>query len=219
MKKIKLIPFVIITCFYLNALNAQRSTNYDVSGEWIVGVGINIIEDNGKKFNTGSSTNFSIPVIISAEYNFTSQFSVNGSFSANKYVAGKVVDSGIIQEGREANYSAFDVATKFYFRDILNNYVIEPYIMGGLGYTNIGSYTVLYEKSNSNELREIPSVGRVTLNTGIGANYWFSRSFGMNVNFLGKFGVKSGENKDFISNQMQFSLGVFYSFKIYNWRS
>ncbi|MFT4683777.1 MAG: hypothetical protein ACI8RP_000244, partial [Urechidicola sp.] len=47
--------------------------------------------------------------------------------------------------------------------------------------------------------------GRMTFNTGLGANYWFSSTWGINLNLAGKFGVGSD-----VTNQLQNSLGVLY---------
>jgi len=214
MKKIKLIPFVIITCFYLNTSNAQ--TTNDISGEWQFGLGLNVIKDNGKKGEV-KSLNFGNPFILSAEYAFSNQFSLNAGLSFNKYKEGQAVDGLVVAEGDSASYMAFDLSLKFYFRELWDTNNFEPYVLAGFGYTTIGSYEALNEGKNI--IRQFPRVGRMTMNVGLGTNYRFSESWGMNLNVMAKFGAKSGENKDFISNQGQISLGVFYSFLKKDWRS
>ncbi len=217
MNKIKLTSLFIITGFCLNTMYAQIN---DPSEKWVFGLGLNIVQDDISGVNSKVANNFSTPFILSAEYSLNNHFSFNGSLSFNKYIAGKSVDSRIVQEENEANYVAFDLITKFNFLNLNNNnYKFEPYVFGGLGYTNIGSYVAL--KNNDNQLLEIPAVGRLTINTGFGANYWFSKSWGMNVNLIGKFGIELKEYEyDYVSNQMQFSIGLIYSSaKLSKWRS
>ncbi len=217
MKTTKLTPYFLIVFLCFNALSAQTKRQIadgDRTGHWFLGLGLNLIDDDFTGSN-GSSTNFSNPYILDAEYNLNNAFSFYGSLSFNKFVAGKVVDGRIVQEGGDASYMAFDLGSNFYFRKIMNSYTFEPYLSAGLGYTDIGSYNAL--PIGSTKVIEIPSIGRLTLNTGFGANYWLSSTWGMNVNLMAKFGINSKEDeKDYVSNQMQISFGVLYSLGIHN---
>ncbi len=218
LKKTIVIKYILIASLCFNTLNAQikrEIANDYRTGQLLLGVGLNLVEDSGESFSTESSINFSNPFKLNVEYTLGNEFSFFGSLSFNKYVAGKVVDRRIVQEGGEANYMAFDVGTNFYFRKILNKYNIGPYLSFGLGYTNIGSYIAL--PKGTTEVLEIPSVGRLTINPGLGINYWFSPTWGMNANVMAKFGIDSKEYEyDYVSNQMQFSFGVIYSLEINN---
>lgn len=207
MKKIKLTLLFVIAGFCLNTLYAQTN---NLSEKWVFGLGLNIVQDDISGSNSEIANNFSTPFILSTEYLYTKHFSFNASLSFNKYIAGKSVDSRIVQKGTEASYVAFDLSTKYYFRDLNNKYLFEPYLLGGLGYTNIGSYVALQNKDN--QLLAIPAIGRLTINTGFGVNYWFSKSWGINVNVMGKFGLESKQyESDFVTNQTQFSFGILYS--------
>ncbi len=70
---------------------------------------------------------------------------------------------------------------------------------------------------DENGFYDVPEIGRITLNGGIGFNYWFVENFGLNFNFAVKVGMASGEFKtgpNSVSNQTQFSLGLFISLVI-----
>jgi len=216
MKQLKLIPCIVLSFLWITALHCQ-TFNTHKSEKWLLGIGVNFIEDNGLKADIGTSIHFSNPLSLSAEYTVKNNWSINGSLSFNKYKAGKLVDGSLLLNESDANYIAFDVSTKYYVSEALNISNIEPYALAGMGYTNIGSYQV--SLANSTAIKEIPQVGRLTLNTGVGTNYWFSNSWGLNLNLMGKFGIKSGENKEYISNQLQFSFGFIYSKSASNWRS
>ena len=216
MKQVKLLPCVVLSFLWLNALHSQTFNN-SKSEKWLLGVGVNFIEDNGLKADIGTSLHFSNPLCLSAEYALNNTWSINGNVSFNTYKAGKQVDGFLLINESNANYTAFDVSTKFYFNEAIKISNIGIYALAGIGYTTIGSYQVAL--TNSPAIKEIPQVGRLTLNAGVGTNYWFSNSWGLNLNVLGKFGVKSGINKEYITNQLQFSFGFIYSKNTINWRS
>lgn len=203
------------TCFLFIALFFNTVTAQWEKGEWFAGFGLNIVEDGGAG-PVSHSTHFSNPFVFSTAYALSNQFTLDGSLSFNKYKAGKQVDNRIIHEDSEAPYLAFDVAVKFNFRELLNYYVVEPYVFAGPGYTNIGSYSA---SSSIDESIDVPSIGRLTLNAGIGLNAWFSDYWGINANLAGKIGINSGDYPLYITNQFQFSFGVIYNFKkVHSWR-
>lgn len=222
MKKTKLIPYFLAAFFCIYALNAQIEREIgegDRTGNLFFGFGFNIVEDNGNLFGntTGPSLNFSNPYNFYVEYNVNNKISIFGNLSFNKYVAGKSIDSRIVLKGSKASYVAFDIGSHFYFRKKLDNYTFEPYFSFGMGYTNIGTYKSFYV--GSTKVYEPPAIGRLTINAGFGANYWFSSEWGMNVNLMGKIGLgsdrfKTKYNYDYVSNQIQFSFGVVYSTEI-----
>ncbi len=219
MKKIKLISFLVFVNLCFTSLYAQTNglagnfLREQHTGDWVLGFGVNIVEDGGSgdfsEIFDKSSSHFSNPFILSAEYYTNNHFSFNTSLSFNKYLTGKSVDSGIIPEGAEPIYMALDVSSKYSFRELLKSESFEPYVLLGAGYTNIGSHTSSFD----GRLTQIPSIGRMTVNGGFGANYWFSEKWGLNLNFLAKQGVKSGKYKAYITGQTQFSISALYRFK------
>jgi len=194
-----------------------------IAGDWTLGFGFNVVDDGGVIlggiFNQKEYSHFNTPFIFYVENFYTKQFSFIASLSFNKYVKDKKVDRrGIILKGEEPSYFAVDIATKYYFRDIFLDYIFEPYIFLGLGYTSIGGHKVNPFKVavpsavtvDENGIWNIPSTGNLTFNGGLGVNYWFSKSWGVNFNVAGKCGFVGGKYKEIISNQTQFSVAGYY---------
>ena len=135
--------------------------------------------------------------------------------SMNQYKADKHIDALYIIEGHEASYFAFDLAAKLYFRDWLKTFKFDPYISAGIGFTNIGEYKGIPEDKYAPDqsVVSIESIGRPTVNTGIGFNIWFSQTWGINLNMAGKWGVATGDQEktlNDVSNQLQYTMGVVY---------
>lgn len=176
-KKIKLTSFLVLVSLCFTSLYAQTdglAGNFlreQYTGDWVFGFGVNMVGDGGSgdfgEIFDKSSSHFSNPFVISTEYYASNHFSFNTSLSFNKYLAGKTVDSRIIQEGKEPVYLALDVSSKYSFRELLKSKSFEPYVLLGAGYTRVESYTASYNE----QITEIPLVGRMTLNGGFGANY------------------------------------------------
>jgi hypothetical protein len=196
-------------------------------GYWSIGIGVNAVNDGGqqlKNFFNGENWNLSKPLVVNIEYYHNNMVSFALMASFNEYVAGKNIDdTSYIIKDFEASYMAFDFATKFYLRDFFRNMKFDPYGYLGFGYTNIGAYKSLPFENNDlqddldhiaiddNGNYDVPAIGRITLNIGLGFNYWFTRKWALNFNMAGKFGIGSGDYKrgpNSISNQIQFSLGT-----------
>lgn len=201
----------------------NRRVGDEIKGDWSFGLGINVIDDGGVILGALSNpkkyAHFNRPVQIQTEYFFNNLLSLSPSISFNKYVEGKTADRrGVILRNEEPGYFAVDIASKFYFRDILQNYVIEPYAFLGFGYTNIKEHIVNPYGLNipgsvevdANGQWKIPEIGYMTVNAGVGANYWFSRRWGVNLHIAGKWGVRDGKHEDIISNQIQLSIAALY---------
>ena len=225
---------------WITSVFAQSKGNKRVNsstGNWSFGAGINIIDDSGTKgkdfFNTSENWNMTSPFTVSIEYYINNQFSLIAMGSMNKYVEGKNIDdTGLILKDFEADYLAVDLASRFYFGDLFTNYAFDPYLFLGFGYTTIGAYksepfpidlpvdldvppdsNIFDLPTDENGNYDIPEIGRITINGGVGFNYWFAETFGLNFNFATKVGMASGEFKtgpNMVSNQVQFSLGVIY---------
>lgn len=207
----------------------NRKINDSYDGNWSIGVGVNVVDDSGKKFkdfNTSENWNFSMPLTVNVEYYNNNILSFAIMLSFNEYVAGKNIDdTGFIIKDFEASYMAVDFATKFYLRDFFHTSKFDPYGFLGFGYTKIGAYKSDPFENNilrddldhiaidENGYLDIPDIGRITINGGIGFNFWFSRIWGVNFNMAGKFGIGTSENKrgpNSVSNQMQYSLGTHF---------
>jgi len=164
------------------------------------------------------------PLALNAEYYLNNKFSFNAMFTMNKFKEGKNIDDlAHIIKGHEANYFAFDLATKLYLRDWLKTYKFDPYVFAGFGYTSIGAYKAKpidyitprdYVELDEDGNFVVPSIGRLTVNAGLGFNVWFSQTWGLNFNLAGKWGMGNGDydagSPLGTSNQTQTSLGVIY---------
>ena len=222
----KTILFFAFLGLWISTVNAQSDTewrsgkqvndNYDHN--WSFGAGFNIVEDSGTKgglANPADRWNISQPLALNAEYYLNNYISFNAMFTMNKYKEGKIVDHAYIIEGHEASYMAFDLAAKLYFRDWIKTYKFDPYIFAGFGFTNIGEYQAIKvdEYAPDYGVFEVPSIGRMTVNTGLGFNVWFSQTWGLNLNIAGKWGIATSEHEigpNSISSQFQTALGVIY---------
>lgn len=188
-------------------------TDIDYSGGWIIGAGINMIEDSGHQkfadFFTFKHKNFGNPFMLSVEYLTNSKFSFGVTFLSNKYQSGKEVQGLTIQNDDEPNYFAIDFGSKMFFRKILTKHKFTPYITAGFGYRYISGYQAVSQTDN---LVDVPKTRDITINTGLGVYYWFNKNWGLNINYIGKFALKAGANKNYKTNHLASSLGVFYRF-------
>lgn len=207
----------------------KKKINHLYDGNWSIGVGVNAINDSGKilrDLTADENWNVSKPLTASIEYYANNMFSYALSLSFNEYLADKNIDdTGTIVEDYEASYMAVDFAFKWYWRDFFHSSRFDPFMLVGVGYTEIGAYKLMpFEK---NELRDdldhimvdengyydIPEIGRITINYGIGINLWFTRIWAINFNIVGKFGIGTGEyvrGPNSVSNQMHYSLGTHF---------
>ena len=236
----KLFFLLILLSFWVGNINAQSKGNKRVNkshGNWSFGAGINMVDDSGlegkKFFNIKENWNISVPFTVNMTYYINEFWGVSLEGSLNKYVSGKNIDNtGFIIEGFAANYSAIDLSGKFHFGDLFTSYHFDTYVFLGVGYNVIGAYRTkpfvvdlpVDIDPQPNETDDIPrdaigynipEIGKVTINSGIGFNYWFAETLGINFNFTGKVGVSSGEFKsgpNSVSNHAQFSLGLIYFF-------
>lgn len=227
---------------FVCSLNAQTEGNKRVNssyGNWSFGAGINFVDDSGTNgkdiFNIKENWNFSFPITVSAEYYISNLWSISAVGSMNNYVSGKNIDSlGLVVKGFTADYYAVDLSAKLSIGDIFSSYTFDTYVFFGIGYNKIGRYKidpfavdlpvdidVIPGEINGipvdvNGFYDMPSVGKITLNGGIGFNYWFAETWGLNFNFAGKVAIGGGEVKtgpNSVSNQAQLSLGVIYFLK------
>lgn len=204
----------------------QRTVDDPVAGDWNFGFGLNVVDDGGVilggLFGGNKYNHFHTPLMVYAEYFYNNQFSFNATISMNKYVEGKYVDRrGTILKDEEPGFLAADLGVKFYFRDIFNDYIFEPYVFSGFGYLSIGGHKIepqSYMKPEDVAIGndgnwDLPTISSLTYNLGIGANYWFSKTWGVNVNAGGHWNLKGGEYAAVKSNFTQFSFGAFYCLK------
>ena len=207
MKLVSLLLFLSFWAVGLNAQSYSRSPRENYENNWSFGAGFNIVDDSGKVLggiaNISENWNFSQPFYVSAEYYLNNNFSFMAMLSTNKYLEGKVYNYAYIVDG-DANYFSADLNAKFSFRDIMQTYKFDPYVFLGFGYNSIGSMKTkskIYPYSSG----EVEAASRLTINGGIGFNYWLSKTWGLNLNLAGKWNATGTSN-----NHKQYSLGAVY---------
>ena len=89
------------------------------------------------------------------------------------------------------------MAAQYYF---LESKKYEPYLLAGMGLSHFGDYS-----TTQDPFIVVEPLTVVTLNAGFGINYWFSKTWGINTQVLGKWslGVKN-------NNHSQASIGALY---------
>ena len=191
----------------------QDGTEITFFGNWIIGAGINSVEDSGKQnlsnLFESKYNHLGSPFMLSAEYLINNRWSASTTFLFNKFQSGKEIQGLSIQSGDEPNYFAVDFGAKRFVRKILDKYKFTPYVTGGLGYRRIEGYQAT---SKTGALVNVPKTQDVTANVGLGAYYWINRTWGLNLNYTAKFALKKGANRDFKTNHMVLGFGGFYRF-------
>ena len=212
MKKISYI--LLLTLISINIISAQKwnDRNYaQENSQWILGFGVNALNNSGdvtKNLTKADNWTFArIPFYLSAELIFDGQFSVGSILSLNYFTDGKFMNGekiiGEDQGGNDAGYMAFDMNVKYSFSKLLNSNAFEPYAFIGAGVSHFGDY-----KTQENPTELIEDISIFTFNAGFGMNYWFSSTWGVNLNATGKWGVATAS-----TNHLQSSIGVLYHIK------
>jgi len=212
MKKISYI--LLLTLISINIISAQKwnDRNYaQENSQWILGFGVNALNNSGdvtKNLTKADNWTFAkIPFYLSAELIFDGQFSLASILSLNYFTDGKFMNGekivGEDQGGNDSGYMAFDMNVKYSFSKLLNSNAFEPYAFIGAGVSHFGDY-----KTQENPTELIEDISIFTFNAGFGMNYWFSSTWGVNLNATGKWGVAT-----ISTNHLQSSIGVLYHIK------
>ncbi len=200
MKK-NILYFSISLLLSTNLILAQEElqlTSKDslVLSSWVVGLGINIVDDTATPFgeqflNIDDTWNMvPYPSRISIGRFFKSGIGLEAIGTYNKYKVGKLIDGKINQAPRD--YFAIDGKISYDMNKLVGQTGwFDPYVHVGAGYSSIGG------------------LGRSTANAGFGFNTWFSDTWGLNFNTMGKWGIPEGSTK-----QLQHSAGVVYQFAV-----
>jgi len=179
--------------------NVRRST---IRAPWIVGLGWNVIDDDGEPFNklfdAGKSWNVvPYPSKLSCEKIFLQGWSVEAAANYNQLKSGKIINNDLAKTTQ--TFISFDINGKFNLMEFAKKKIFfDPYVMNGFGYTYRGS-----SKHSS-----VP-----TANIGLGFNCWiYNNIIGINVQSQAKFALISPIIKT-PANYLQHSLGIVYKFE------
>jgi OOP family OmpA-OmpF porin len=179
--------------------NVARST---ARSPWIVGLGWNVIDDDGKPFKklVDVSNSWNIvpyPSKLSCEKALIQGWSVEATGSYNQLKSGKIVNNDLIKTTQ--TLISFDINGKFNLMEFAKKKTVffDPYALGGFGYT--------YRSSKKNS-------SAPTANIGLGFNCWlYNDMIGINVQSQAKFALISPIIKT-SANYLQHSLGIVYKF-------
>lgn len=178
--------------------NVKRSTT---RSPWIIGLGWNVIDDDGKPFDKLFDANNSWHVVpypskLSCEKVFIQGWSIEAAANYNQMKSGKTVNNDVVKSTQ--TFISFDINGKFSFSEFMKNKIFfDPYLLHGFGYTYRGV----------GKLSHAP-----TANIGLGFNCWvYDDMIGIRVQSQAKFAIAS----PFITssgNYLQHSLGIVYKF-------
>ena len=209
MKKISLTILVSVLC--INLMSAQKDKNWNernnpLENQWTLGFGVNAVNNSDAQFKDLTNSDHwafaKVPFYLSAETTVANNLSIGAMLSFNYFTEGKVFEGETIlgkdEGGNDAGYTAFDLALRYSF---LKSKTFEPYVSVGTGVSHFGDY-----QTQENPAVSVEPINIFTLNAGLGMNIWFSATWGVNLNVVGKWGVAKG-----YTNHSQGSIGVLYS--------
>ena len=166
---------------------------------WTIQLGGNVVDDDGKPFrdlfNASKSWNIPpYPTKLAIEKSLEHGWSAEFSFVCNNYKTGKTIN-GITNDAPHLFIST-DILGKYHLNNIIKiKEWFKPYLAAGIGYT--------YRKIS-------PYNNVATVNIGVGFDFLIYDGFGINLQSIAKFGIKSPFIKTG-ANYLQHSLGVTYT--------
>ncbi len=199
--KVRASIFALIGGLFMQGLSAQEplpeltSKDSIVSKAWIVGLGINIIDDSGDAFNDFTTVKdqwnmVPYPSRLSIGRYFRSGLGVELIGSVNRYKAGNIIDGVVISE--DIPYWAVDSRLSYDLNKLVGETgFFDPYLGVGLGISDANNET------------------RGTYNAVVGFRLWLSEQWGVDLNSSGKWRMT-----DPASNHIQHAAGVVYRFGI-----
>lgn len=186
----KIHPY-LVPCFVPH----QSFKHFITKTPWILQVGGNVVDDDGKPFNkvfdVKNSWNLFPSAKVAIEKELKYNWDIELSFTYNHFKAGKTVNGDVLKSS--GTFFAIDLNGK---KILTRLFRVEPYLFSGFGYT----------------LRNQKYPNIVTLNAGFGFNIWaIDNVLGLNIQGSGKFGLTSPILKTG-SNYLQHSAGIIYKF-------
>jgi outer membrane protein OmpA-like peptidoglycan-associated protein len=192
---------MVFICLGLQQLFPQqdslRLTEKDsiVSSYWLVGLGINIVDDSGDAFNDFTTIKdqwnmVPYPSRVNIGRYFRNGLGLEAIAAYNRYREGYKVDGQVNSEVKD--YFSLDSRLSYDLNKLIGETGwFDPYIGAGVGYTD------------ANDL------GRGTYNAVFGFRTWFSDHWGLDLNTSGKWSFGNEA-----TNHIQHAAGVTYRFNI-----
>ena len=203
MKVFKITSIVLLALLAMSNANAQ-----DGRPPWIVGLGTNFIDNDGKAsqlfdFKNGWNTVY-YPSRLSAEKIIGEGFSAEAVATYNRFKVGKIFNGKTLTEVR--SYVGVDISGKYDLNEQVGETMwFDPFVMAGFGFTHVqNGKAVLVPEFREKDL----NTGNV--NVGIGFNLWITKDFALNLQTMGKF---TFEGKT-ASNYLQHSAAITYKIEL-----
>ena len=207
MKSIKIIIVAVFIFTVTGQANAQFFQKL-ANGDWIVGAGWNIVDDNGQKMGDlfgqgGSWSMLGYPSSVRVEKNYNAPLSFVFLGAYNQYSDSKVINGEFHDEA--STFLSFDLNAKYNFMHLYNvntewfgfeTDVFDIYGSFGGGFTH----------------RSTNQVGNQgTVNLGVGMNAFVYKNWGFNIDATAKFAVQDFWHT--AANYTHYSIGVLYKLK------
>jgi hypothetical protein len=164
---------------------------------WMLGISWNVVNDNEEKLPnlydvSGSWNSLYYPSRLSIDKYLRRGWSMEGSLAYNKYKSTKIINDSI---GRPGIFLSGDFQIKYSYNHLIKRKKwFDPYYSFGIGLT--------YRTALNAPLTP-------TVNGAIGSNFWFTNSFGVQVQILGKLALVSDIYKSRY-DYFNYSLGIVY---------
>ena len=186
---------LLVLCFFTLFSIAQNNDTDANFNRFTFKIGANLVDSSGdtNPFNAFDIKKmaFTNQIAGGIDFKFSSHWSVGLFVSNNKFLKSKgVIDDILITE--DLKYFATDINAKYSFWSIQQDEGekgFNAYLSAGLGLFKIKESTLSY-------------------NVGLGINYWFSKSFGLNLESVAKWTGESDVKYD--SNHFQHFVGIIY---------
>jgi len=165
---------------------------------WIFGLGVNVVDDDGKPFDQVFNANdsWNIPPFPSrlsvAKYVYPG-ITVGGNVNFNQYKADKIVNSRI--NNKNGIFISADLEAQYHFNThFRRNKWFDPFVGAGFGYT----------------FRDPLDAHSFSANPAVGFNFWFTKYWGLQLRTTGKFALSSDRSLNYTQHaaSILFRLGT-----------
>jgi hypothetical protein len=181
--------YFLFACLLFTTLVSAQINNAEPDVPWTIGVGVNIVDNDGFKFSqpfTTKNWNFKNPISVNIERKIDNFWSANLAITLNTLEQTNKHNNGFITE--DSNLFAVDVTGRYtydqLFMDTPRIDPFEAYVLTGIGYTSVSGL----------------SYNTATFNIGLGFNIWIIQDFGLRLQTMGKFGSKKNQ---YLNNYLQ----------------
>lgn len=168
------IVFILLSVFSFEKVNAQ------ISDKWVIGLGVNIIDNDGSPYSDLLSSrkcwnSITMPSSLTVEYKYNDMFSFEFHEALNCFEKGKFVNKSIILKNQYV--TATQLNGKFHINSLYSGLSwFDPYFNGGFGITTIDRNVLLQP------------------NLAVGSNFWIAEGVALSFQGSANFGISKVYN-------------------------